>query len=48
MCLGKGGGHFLECGVRFGLHNFQKIIPVRGKFAELTGRAPCSLGIAMP
>ena len=44
MCLGQGGGQFLECDVRFGLHDLQQKIPVRGEFAELTGRAALRLG----
>ena len=44
MCLGEGGGQFLERNVRFGLHDLQQKIPVRGEFAELTGGATLRLG----
>ena len=44
MCLGEGGGQFLKRDIRFGLHDLQQKIPVRGEFAELTGRAALRLG----
>lgn len=45
VCLGEGGGQFLECDVRFGLHDLQQKLLVREELAKLTSRTALRLGV---